>query len=347
MKKHLALVLSVLLLLSCCACAAKTASPRSLYAEAANLSPTDTVLTVNDEPITAAEYCYWLAYYCDNYDHTAQQYTTGKAVDWANDAGSCALMLRYADSCVASMAYLRQLAAAHGVSLTEDDRKAIADSIASQLESAGGEEAFLAAQGMDSTLYAQMMESSYLNAGLLAAYSDPDDTLYPGEDVLLQYGIDNGYACADQIFFNTYLLPSDDADARACKRAAAEEVYAQLMAEPDPAGAFAAYAESCGEDTGRAAYPNGYTYQAGEMGAEFEAAVAALDVDEISGIVESDLGYHIIIRRALRAEDLAEASYEDWIRRQTNENTVVTPARPREALDVPSFLSNLSRLRTP
>ena len=256
-------------------------------------------------------------------------------------------MLRYADSCVASMAYLRQLAAAHGVSLTEDDRKAIADSIASQLESAGGEEAFLAVQGMDSTLYAQMMESSYLNAGLLAAYSDPDDTLYPGEDVLLQYGIDNGYACADQIFFNTYLLPSDDADARAGKRAAAEEVYAQLMAEPDPAGAFAAYAESCGEDTGRAAYPNGYTYQAGEMGAEFEAAVAALDVDEISGIVESDLGYHIIIRRALRAEDLAEASYEDWIRRQTNENTVVTPARPREALDVPSFLSNLSRLRTP
>lgn len=347
MKKYLALVLSVLLLLSCCACAAKTASPRSLYAEAANLSPTDTVLTVNDEPITAAEYCYWLAYYCDNYDHTAQQYTTGKAVDWANDAGACALMLRYADSCVASMAYLRQLAAAHGVSLTEDDRKAIADSIASQLESVGGEEAFLAAQGMDSTLYAQMMESSYLNAGLLAAYSDPDDTLYPGEDVLLQYGIDNGYACADQIFFNTYLLPSDDADARAGKRAAAEEVYAQLMAEPDPAGAFAAYAESCGEDTGRAAYPNGYTYQAGEMGAEFEAAVATLDVDEISGIVESDLGYHIIIRRALRAEDLAEASYEDWIRRQTNENTVVTPARPREALDVPSFLSNLSRLRTP
>jgi parvulin-like peptidyl-prolyl isomerase len=50
------------------------------------------------------------------------------------------------------------------------------------------------------------------------------------------------------------------------------------------------------EDPGVASYPDGYLFQSGEMVAEFEDATAALEIGQVSGIVETTYGYHIIYR---------------------------------------------------
>ena len=91
----------------------------------------------------------------------------------------------------------------------------------------------------------------------------------------------------------------------AAKRATAEDLLAQLSASDDPQALFAQLADQYSEDTGRASYPNGYIFSSGEMVQSFEDAAAQLAPGEISGIIESEYGYHILLGKDL-AQGLAE-----------------------------------------
>ena len=57
--------------------------------------------------------------------------------------------------------------------------------------------------------------------------------------------------------------------------------------------------EDFGEDPGMEQNPDGYVFTDGEMVAPFENAVKALPVGGISQPVESDFGYHVIMRMPL------------------------------------------------
>ncbi len=53
------------------------------------------------------------------------------------------------------------------------------------------------------------------------------------------------------------------------------------------------------EDGGLASNPNGYVFTSGDMISEFEDAVKSLEIDQVSDIVKTEFGYHIIKRIAL------------------------------------------------
>lgn len=79
-----------------------------------------------------------------------------------------------------------------------------------------------------------------------------------------------------------------------------EEVANEVLKKAKAGEDFAALIEEYNEDPGATA--EGYTFGPGEMVQEFEEASFALDFHEISGIVETDYGYHIIKRLIGAAE---------------------------------------------
>ena len=72
----------------------------------------------------------------------------------------------------------------------------------------------------------------------------------------------------------------------------AEEVLLKAKRNKD----FDMLIKEYGEDPGTESNPNGYLFTKGEMVAPFEKAAFELGVNELSGVVETDYGYHIIKR---------------------------------------------------
>ena len=75
-----------------------------------------------------------------------------------------------------------------------------------------------------------------------------------------------------------------------------EAVAKQLLKDIKAGADFDALMAEYSEDPGSQTQPDGYVFTTGEMVKEFEDATKALKVGEISGIVESTYGYHIIKR---------------------------------------------------
>ena len=83
----------------------------------------------------------------------------------------------------------------------------------------------------------------------------------------------------------------------------------ELRAIEDPQERKDAFLKKIGEvseDTGKTYYPEGYTYTPGTMVPEFEDAAAALGDYEISDVVETSYGYHIIMRLPLSPDAVVE-----------------------------------------
>ena len=90
----------------------------------------------------------------------------------------------------------------------------------------------------------------------------------------------------------------------------ATDLVDQIRAAADPIAKFEELANEYSEDPGRESNPTGYIYTPGTMVAEFEEAAAGLMPGEISDPVQSDYGFHIILRR-----DLVAAIREDEARK--------------------------------
>lgn len=114
------------------------------------------------------------------------------------------------------------------------------------------------------------------------------------DDEIEKY-LDENYITAKHILFMTSdpytgVSLSDEEIAR--KKALAEDTLKKIKAGED----FDKYMLELGEDPGVKSNPDGYLFTRGDMVKSFEDAAFALKIGAVSGIVESEYGYHIIKR---------------------------------------------------
>ena len=95
----------------------------------------------------------------------------------------------------------------------------------------------------------------------------------------------------------------------------AEFCYDRIPKQLDPfdeaaydADPMAFYVVCTDVDTGKAVYPDGYVFLPGTMVAEFENTVLSLDEFQVSDPVQSDYGWHVIMRLPLDPDGVIEYS---------------------------------------
>ena len=323
--------------------------------------PGDTVVAqVGDVDITAAELLYWVAYSADSMLSYYSTYFGITELPWdTEDASGVTLTQGTLDNALrtaALYALIPGIAEEEGVTLSQDFQDTFADQLATMTEAMGGEDVmamYLWQYPLTPELYTQLCESEDLNGQLQDKYFGENGTMKPTDADLLSY-IQN-----DRKLYSVkhiLLLTQDpetgeplDEAAAAEKKAQAEDLLRQLRESSDPAALFDQLMNDYSEDTGLATNPDGYqAVEAGQMVPEFEEASLALEPGEISDIVESDYGYHIILRLPLNPSDYRTDYIADRMAQLQQGWLDANPPQPTEELEkiAPSeFYGKLQSLR--
>ena len=287
------------------------------------VAPDALVASVDGNTASADLVLYWIGYnvsYLDSF----MQYYAGMALDWDYVLGNGMSVAEYVNEDVLASVkqhlVLENMAEKYGATLTDEQSAAMEQSVQSDIEQLGGEEAYdaeLAKLGLRRETYARAVRTNYLYQNLLTLYLTEGSPLYVSNEELALYAAQNGYITADHILLATQDTATGEAlseEEIAAKKALAEELAEKLNSYTgeDLSAYFASLADEYSEDPGRASYPAGYTFTTGSMVQEFEDAAYALAEGEVSGIVESQFGYHILLRLPLDESAAADSVREEY-----------------------------------
>ena len=208
---------------------------------------------------------------------------------------------------------LRELARQENLTPDPDVATQVDKQYAAMVVQAGSDESrvihTLWTQMLTRDLLINLNENTELFSQLAELYYGENSGHYPTDAEVNAYLDEVGRYKAKHILLATIDLdtrePLDEATV-AQKKAQAEDFLAQLRAAEDPIALFDDLMNEHSEDSGLATNPDGYTTVKGEMVAPFEEAALALKAGEISEVVESDFGYHIILRLPLDPDDFRD-----------------------------------------
>ena len=336
MKKLLAAAAVCLCLLAMTACGGAV-DTESLAYTLAGLDPQEIILTVNGREVSAELYLYWLQYACSvaentgavdeegnlNWDYvyadgvTAEEYIVGEAL---NQAKLYLLIEEWAET--------------YGVELTDEEEQTVDEEIAYYAEQLGGEDAYatyLRQIGISAEANRRMTADFYLYSNLLDLTKEEGAPLYIDDQTLYQYdGITADTILVDHILFFT----SDDAEDNQIRCDTLEQVRQSLL---EAEGSFRidlfnTIADTYSEDTGRAYYPNGYLVtEDADFVEPFLDAALHLEEGEVSEIVESEYGYHLLLRKPIR--DYVADAYLGELLLEAGDEAEVTLRDAYETLD--------------
>lgn len=214
------------------------------------------------------------------------------------------------------------MAAKYNLPLTEEEQSEIDASVQSTIDS-------MNAEGSEMTYEEALVDSYYTDAlyrYTLTLYTTANkifNHLYFDEGAPLAYNDeemlkaveDAGYIRTQQLLIAFPDEPTEGTDEekaaaieanKAAAKAEAEAVLERINNGED----FMALVEECNDDPGMSYYgEDGYYFTAGTMVQEYEDAAFALAEGEVSGLVESDYGYHIIKRMPLELDYIKENAY--------------------------------------
>ena len=315
----------------------------------AGMAPDTVVGTVGGYDITVDSLLYWFNYAAT---YTLQQYYyLGMSdVDWRADIGT---VMSIAETVLGSALELAsyyallpgKAAQEYGLTPDQAELDQLNKELQSVLEYFEGDETkaahYLWMSMTDAEQHANMVATASLENQLQEVLFGKGGQREATDAELIAYATDElGYYGAKHILLVTVDMdaptynedgslkgfePLDDATV-ASQKALIEDLKAQLDAAADPVALFDTLMMEYSEDTGLSSYPDGYTAYQGQMVEEFETAALALNVGEISDVVESLYGYHIIMRTPLDPEeyraDYVAIQMDDLGREWLEANTV-------------------------
>ena len=244
-----------------------------------------TVITVDGVKVPADEYSYYVGYMVDNY---AAYY----GYEYFENDTNFNTILSYVNEVLKEHYVVYNWALEEGCELTEEEKQTVLDEIADLKATFETEEEYQAA--LESS---HLTEELYTKLSLTDAVIDKfSDKIYdaetskyaPAAEDVESLGAANGIIASKHIL----LLTGDDEEENAAQLDLANEILDRIKNGED----FDTLMNEYSEDTGLATNPDGYTFMPGEMVDEFYNATAELEVGEVSGIVPSSYGYHIIKR---------------------------------------------------
>lgn len=281
---------------------ASTPDPNDTVYQVAGVTRDAPLATVDGQEIRAEQLLFWLASAIES-----EEYYGGaiEEDEWAelgdqlkSDALDTAVLYRVVES----------KAGEYGITLTQEQEDEIAADVAAAVEEAGGEDAFQAALDevcISKEGYMALSRVGYLYAGLRSKLEE-DGTIAVTDGDIDKFIEENGIYGAKHILISTrrqtengYEEFSDEEKAQALEKANglrdqlaqagnSEELFDELMKE---------YSEDGRNENGDLYAPEGYTFvYPGQMVTEFEEGATALEIGEISDPIQSQFGYHIILR---------------------------------------------------
>ena len=323
----------------------------------AGVAGEEVLVKLGTAEITANDYLYWLQRSISDYlePFGGQMTTLPWDTEMSDGLTFGQYMLDNALDAAALHCMLRELARQENLTPDPDVATQVDKQYAAMVVQAGSDESrvihTLWTQMLTRDLLINLNENTELFSQLAELYYGENSGSYPTDAEVNAYLDEVGRSKAKHILLATIDLdtrePLDEATIDQ-KKATADDLLAQLRAAEDPITLFDQLMHEHSEDTGLATNPEGYTTYKGKMVAPFEEAALALKAGEISDVVESDLGYHIILRLPMSADEyrsdcishLFEQRIDEERERLGEERTAAF-----DKLDVASFWDNMRALQ--
>lgn len=314
MKKFAAILLALVLALGCfTGCGSKKG---------------DTVMSVDGTDVSFDEFMYYLKTAATTLTSYYQS-STGGGVDWD---GVCIYdkTKTNAEWCVNEAMYNAAQACvimSKGKSMnclpTDEQLKTLEDNISTIRKNYEDQDdpdaAFTSAlngQGFTLDTFKQINKVNFTLANIFASlYGENGEKV--SDETLKGYIDENGFMTSAHILFKTTEeVKGEDGkttekeisdSAKAEKKAKAEKLAKELKAIKDDEKRkekFFEYMKNDSEDPGKESYPNGYCFTEGTMVQEYTDATKALKDYEVSDVVESKFGYHVIMRLPTTASNV-------------------------------------------
>ena len=284
--------------------------------------PDEVMLSVNGIDVTWGELFYWYVYDVSNMENNFGDITDWDAeCSFAEGKTNREYVMENALDTVKHYCALQSKAQDTGLELSEADKAELQTVWENNVTSYGnGDEAtfieYLEKAFLSKALYDHINEVSMLYERMQENMFGANGEKISEADVL-QKAEDMGYVRAKHILISSKddsgaALPDDQL---AANKATAESIINELKGITDKTALEARFDELITEhsdDPGMTYYKDGYTFVSGggTYDSTFDAAVTALGEYEISGAVETDYGYHIILRLPLKAAAAVEYTSE-------------------------------------
>ena len=364
MKKWLSCMLAIVMILTMLAgCGNQTQKENTANGEASGvfyeltgIAPETVVMTVSGADITAEEYLYWLSYMCASTEYNILSYNAyygyyanlikdDGSIDWNGEFQTGKTLAEYVreetEATIKFYTAIEIMAQKYNAGLDANDLAEIASNMSEAIQELGGQAQFdlyLEKLGICAATFQDLSATSYMFDNLLLQVLEEGNELYLEPENYTKYA-----SYADHILLMTIDATSGtplSAPELQTRKAQIEDMLAQLKASDDALALFKQLADTYSEDTGRATNPDGYVFTPGTMVESFENAVAALEPGQISDVVESDYGYHIILRK-----DLLEALEADPEQRvsiaETHLTTLLTILSNEATVEVSKLVKNI------